>query len=194
VPLSFLNEFTILKTDANVVQRLETTLRNRRQEIMSSVAGLADADSFRRTLSRFPEISNVRITATESPTEVRKGIASGIDQGIRQQLHQLRAQQRSRRDAFRAAVRQTALGSLVCGITMLALASRLIPWLAPAGKSVGLTLTGIANGLLVLPRLLGRSLASLQQRLQLGYQRWGYQRQAGRSGQRKHKGSRQGRR
>jgi hypothetical protein len=181
VPISFLNQFTILKTDANVVQRLETTLRNRKQEILAAVAEARDAEAFRRALSRFPEISNVKISQVDTPADIRRGIASGIDLGVRQQLDQLRSQQSSRRDALGASVRQTALGSLVCGITMMALASRLLAWLAPAGQAVGVTVGGIANGLMVLPRQLGRSLSTSNLRIQRGFQRRAHQRQTRRS-------------
>jgi hypothetical protein len=190
VPISFLNQFTILKTDANVVQRLETSLRNRKQEILAAVAEARDAETFRRTLSRFPEISNVKISQIDSPADVRRGISSGIDLGIRQQLDQLRSQQNSRRDALGASVRQTALGSLVCGITMVALASRLLAWLTPAGQALGFTVGGITNGLMVLPRQLGRSLSTSILRMQRGFQRWAHQRQMRRSLSKNRKASR----
>jgi hypothetical protein len=177
VPVIFLNQFTILKTDANVIQRLESTLQNRRKEILGAVAEVRDAETFRRTLSRIPEISNIRISPVDSPAEIRRGIAAGIDLGIRQQVDQLRSQQTSRRDALAVSVRQTALGSLVCGATMMALAIRLLPWLSPAGYAVGTTFGGITNALMVIPRKLGRSFSTTTLKLRLGYQRWVHQRQ-----------------
>lgn len=190
IPISILNHFTIVKSDANVVQRLETSLRSRKQEILAAVAGAGDAESFRRVLSRFPEISNVRISEVDSPAEVRRGIAAGIDLGIRQQLEQLRSQQSSRRELLGATTRQTALGSLVCGISMMALASRLLAWLSPAGRAVGATVGGIGNGLLVLPRQLARTLSTMNVRMQRGFQRWSHERQKRRARSRNRRGNR----
>jgi hypothetical protein len=56
------------------------------------------------------------------------GLERGLDKGIETRLFQLSAQHQQRAAPIRTKTRSTFLGSLFAGVSLLALASRLIPW------------------------------------------------------------------
>jgi hypothetical protein len=114
---------------------------------MSSVAGLNNASEFESVLKRYPEISNVNIIASESPEKIRANIDSDISLAINQQMNQLQLQNQQRIRRLSATVRNLALGSLITGLSMLSLASRLIPWLGRSSQSLSYTARGIGRWL-----------------------------------------------
>lgn len=146
IPLSIFTQYNYDRTTENVVRRLETSLQKRRAEILKSVAGASTPDQFRSALSQFPEVSAVNINPAESPAQVRDGIAKGINQGIRSQIEQSKRERANRVQFLAALVRTAALGSFVSGLSMMALALRIIPWLEPIGLSVAQTATGLFQG------------------------------------------------
>lgn len=146
VPLAFLNQYQVTQADANQVQRFEALLQKRKQEILTAVRPLTAADQFRGVLARFPEVTEVNIPANQPASQIRSGIVDGIDRGIKAEVDQLRGRQRQRMLAFSLNVRSVAAGSLIAGVTLLSLASWLLPWLNPAGQALALTLKGIGNG------------------------------------------------
>jgi len=146
LPISFLTQYNFDRTSENVLRRLETSLLKRRTEILKSVAGASSPDQFRTALSQFPEVSSVNINPSDSPLKVRETIAADINQGIRAQIERSKNDRTSRTQLLAAVVRTTALGSLVSGVAMMALALRIVPWLEPLGQSITRTGTGLVEG------------------------------------------------
>ncbi|MCS5692552.1 hypothetical protein NZK33_11215 [Cyanobium sp. FGCU-6] len=146
IPLSIFTQYNYDRITENVVRRLDATLQKRRAEILKSVAGASTPDQFRSALSQFPEVSAVNINPADSPAQVRDGIAKGINQGIRSQIEQANRDRANRVQFLGALVRTAALGSFVCGLSMMALALRIIPWLEPIGVSISQTGTGLLQG------------------------------------------------
>lgn len=154
VPLIFLNEFHLYQQDTNQIQRLRTTLGKRKKEILAAVADARTAQEFRTTLERFPEISDIDIKDSETPQQIREGIRIGIDQGINAAVEPALSRLQQRIGSFSNTVRITALGSLVSGLSLFALALRLHSWLAPAGVAMQRTVQNLVNTLTRLPRRL----------------------------------------
>jgi hypothetical protein len=147
VPVALINQFSLVQRDANQVKRLEATLDRRKQEILEAVAGLESPESFRGALSRFPEVTSITIAPGESTTEIRSGISAGIDQSIKAEVDRLKQVQALRQQQARDTGRSLAAGSLIAGVSLLGLASILLPWLEPLGKSLTQTLSGFAKAL-----------------------------------------------
>jgi hypothetical protein len=154
VPLIFLNEFHLYQQDTNQIQRLRTTLGKRKKEIMAAVAEARSAQEFRTILDRFPEISNIDIKDSETPKQILNGISIGIDQGISAAVEPALSRLQQRIGSFSNTVRVTALGSLVSGLSLFALALRLHSWLSPAGVAMQRTGQQLLTTLLRLPRRL----------------------------------------
>jgi hypothetical protein len=154
VPLIFLNEFHLYQQDTNQIQRLRTTLGKRKKEILTAVADARTAQEFRTILERFPEISDVDIKDSETPRQILDGIRLGIDQGISAAVEPALSRLQQRIGSFSNTVRITALGSLVSGLGLFALALRLHSWLAPAGVAMQRTAQAILATLMRLPRRL----------------------------------------
>jgi hypothetical protein len=149
IPVSLVNEFNTNQQESNRIRRLETFLQKRRKEIMSSISGINNPSEFERVLKRYPEISNINIVASEAPDKIRSSIDSDISLAINQQVNQLLAENQQRIRRLSASVRNLAIGSLITGLSMLSLASRLIPWLGRSTQSLSNTSRGIGRGLLV---------------------------------------------
>lgn len=149
IPVSLLNEFNTNQQESNRISRLETLLQKRRKQIMSSIAGINNSSEFVRALKRYPEISNINIIASEAPGKIRSNIDNDISLAINQQINQLLAQNQQRIRRLSATVRNLALGSLITGLSMLSLASRLIPWLGHINQSLSYTTRGIGRWLSV---------------------------------------------
>jgi hypothetical protein len=149
IPVSLLNEFNTNQQESNRISRLETLLQKRRKEIMASVSGINNPSEFERVLKRYPEISNINIVPSETPDKIRANIDSDISLAINQQMNQLQLQNQQRIRRLSATVRNLALGSLITGLSMLSLASRLIPWLGRINQSFSYTARGIARWLSV---------------------------------------------
>jgi hypothetical protein len=149
IPVSLLNEFNTNQQESNRINRLETLLQKRRKEIMSSLGRINNASDFERVLKRYPEISNINIVASEAPEKIRANIDSDISLAINQQVNQLQLQNQQRVRRLSATVRNLALGSLITGLSMLSLASRLIPWLGRINQSFSYTARGIGRWLSV---------------------------------------------
>jgi hypothetical protein len=146
VPVTLLNQYSLVQRDANQVKRLEATLGRRKQEILRAVTGLQSPEAFRGALSRFPEITAITIAPGESPTTIRSGISDGIDQSIKAEIDRVKQVQALRLREARGTGRSLAAGSLIAGLSLLGLASYLLPWLEPLGKSLTHTLSGFAKG------------------------------------------------
>ena len=146
IPLSIFTQYNYARTTENIVRRMESTLQNRRAEILKAVAGASTPDQFRLALSRFPEVSAVNISPADSPAQVRDAIASGINQGIQSQLERATSERNNRVQFLEALMRTTVVGSLVSGLSMMALALRIIPWLEPIRLSIARTGVGLAQG------------------------------------------------
>lgn len=142
VPVAFLNQYFLGQRDANQVKRLETDLGRRKQEIMGAIAPLQSLEAFRSTLSRFPEVTSINIAPGESAVQVRKDISTSIDRGIEVELNRLRQAQQQRLQAAAATARSVAAGSLIAGISLLGLATHLLPWLEPLVKATTHTFKG----------------------------------------------------
>jgi hypothetical protein len=154
VPLIFLNEFHLYQQDTNQIQRLRTTLGKRKKEILTAVADARSAQEFREILARFPEISDIDIKDSETPTEIRRGITIGIDQGISAAVEPALSRLQQRIGSFSNTVRVTAVGSLISGLGLFALAVRLHSWLAPAGVAMQRTGRELLTTLTRLPKRL----------------------------------------
>lgn len=146
VPISFFTQYSFDRTSENAVRRLQTSMEKRRAEIIRSVADASTPDQFRVALSQFPEVSAVTINSADSPAQIRAGILTGINQGIKTQMDQAAVERQNRITYLAALVRTAALGSLVSGVAMMALALRIVPWLEPLGQSITRTGTGLAQG------------------------------------------------
>jgi hypothetical protein len=147
VPLAFLNQYQVTQADANQVKRFEALLQKRKQEILTAVRPLNSPEQFRSALANFPEITQINIPANQTATLIRTGIIDGIDRGIKAEVDQLRARQRQRMLAITVNVRSVAAGSLIAGVTLVSLASWLLPWLNPAGQAIGHTINGAGKGI-----------------------------------------------
>lgn len=154
VPLIFLNEFHLYQQDTNQIQRLRTSLGKRKKEILSAVSEARTPQEFRTILERFPDISDIDIKDNETRAEIIQGITVGIDQGISAAVEPALSRLQLRIGSFSNTVRITALGSLISGLSLFALAVRLHDWLAPAGASMQRTWNGIVQTILRLPRRL----------------------------------------
>jgi hypothetical protein len=132
VPLSFINEFTLIQADKNRIIRVELDLKRRSKQIMAQVADVATIDEFKDVLARIPEITEVVINAGETPDQVRKAMRNGLEQTINKQVETLKVNQQERLITIGPTVRSAALGSLLGFLTMISLAIRLHPWMAPA--------------------------------------------------------------
>jgi hypothetical protein len=152
IPVSLLNEFNTNQQESNRITRLETLLQKRRKEIMSAITGINNPSEFEQVLKRYPEISNINIVASETPEKIRANIDSDISLAIKQQMNQLFLQNQQRIRRLSATVRNLALGSLITGLSMLSLASRLIPWLGRSSQSFSYTARGIGRWLSVVFR------------------------------------------
>lgn len=156
VPLSILNQYQVVQADANQMERFQALLRKRKQEIITAVNPLQSPQQFRRTLSSFPEITEINIGDAQTPDQIRRGIVEGIDRGIKAEVEQLKARQAQRLMAIRVNVRSVAAGSLIAGVTFFSFASWLLPWLNPAGKALANTVAGIGTAFNRLPRQMKR--------------------------------------
>ncbi|MFM7360218.1 MAG: hypothetical protein ACKO25_00015 [Cyanobium sp.] len=145
VPVTLFNQFSLVQRDANQVKRLEASLGRRKQEILRAVDGLQSPDAFRGALSRFPEVTSITIAPGESPAAIRRGISGGIDQSIAAEIDRVKQVQARRLREARSAGRSLAVGNLIAGVSLLALASYLLPWLEPLGKSLTHTLSGFTK-------------------------------------------------
>jgi hypothetical protein len=145
VPVALLNQFALVQRDNNQIKREEVTLDRRRQEILRAIEPLQSADAFRSTLSRFPEITSLTIAPGETTTSIRAAIRTGVNQAIQQEISRLRQTLQQRRKALRTTALSVSFGSLIAGLTLLGLASYLLPWLAPLGHSVSNTFSGLTN-------------------------------------------------
>lgn len=154
VPLIFLNEFHLYQQDTNQIQRLRTSLGKRKKEILAAVADARNAQEFREILARFPEISDIDIKDSETPTQIRRGISIGIDQGISAAVEPALSRLQQRIGSFSNTVRVTAVGSLISGLGLFALAVRLHSWLAPAGVAMQRTGRNLLTTLTRLPKRL----------------------------------------
>jgi hypothetical protein len=152
IPVSLLNEFNTNQQESNRINRLETLLQKRRKEIMTAISGINNPTEFERVLKRYPEISNINIVSSETPEKIRANIDSDISLAIKQQMNQLFIQNQQRIRRLSATVRNLALGSLITGLSMLSLASRLIPWLGRSSQSFSYTARGIGRWLSVVFR------------------------------------------
>lgn len=135
VPISIYNLFSNERANDNAIARLESTLQKKRKELFSAMETAVTPQQIRSALTAFPEVSNVTIEPGDSLDEVRQGIRNGIDQWIRSQLEQARKANTSSKQYLQALVRTVALGCLICGLAMLAMAVRMLPWLQQLGES-----------------------------------------------------------
>lgn len=145
VPVAMLNQFTLVQIDSNQIERLEVSLSRRKQEILRAIEPLQSADAFRSTLSRFPEITSITIAPGESIGSIRADISTAINQAIQQEITRLRQTQQQRREASRSTALSISIGSLIASLSLLGLASYLLPWLAPLGRSVNHTFSGLTK-------------------------------------------------
>lgn len=152
VPLIFLNEFHLYQQDTNQIQRLRTSLGKRKKEILGAVGEARTPQEFRTILERFPDISDIDIKDTETRDQIIQGITLGIDQGISAAVEPALSRLQQRIGSFSNTVRVTALGSLISGVSLFALALQLHDWLAPAGLSMQRTWNGLVQAILKLPR------------------------------------------
>lgn len=147
IPVAFLNQYSLAQRDESQVKRLETDLGSRRQEILKAVEPLQSPEAFRTALGSIPEITSISIAPGETVAEIRSAISTGIDKGIEAEVTRLRQAQQLRLQAAKQSARSLAAGSLIACISMLALASHLLPWLEPLGTSLTHTLSGIGKAL-----------------------------------------------
>lgn len=144
-PVAILNQYTLVQSDNNQIKRQEVSLNRRRQEILRAIEPLQSADAFRSTLGRFPEITSLTIAPGDTIASIRTAIRTGLNQAIQQEISRLRQSQQERRKALRRAALSISIGSLIAGLSLLGLASYLLPWLAPLGHSVSNTFSGLTN-------------------------------------------------
>jgi len=104
-------------------------LQERKKQILNSVQGLTSREEFLAALKDFPEITNLKIDPGEKPEVIINGLESGLNKGIETKLLELGSQQQQRAVPIREKTRSTFVGSLFAGFSLLALASRIIPWL-----------------------------------------------------------------
>jgi hypothetical protein len=142
IPVALLNEFNINQLENNKIGRLNTMLQKRRKQIMTSLSTLSNPADFENTLKQFPEVSNIYIVAAEGADRIRANIDRDISVAIDRQVSLLRTQNQERIRVLSATVRNLCVGSLVTGLSMLSLASRLIPWLGRCGQILANTTSG----------------------------------------------------
>lgn len=131
VPISFINEFTLVQGDKNRIVRVEIDLNRRSKQIMAAVEDVRTIQEFREVLSRIPEVTEVVINAGETPDQIRAAMRSGLQQTITKQVETLKANQQQRLTTLGPTVRSTAFGCLIGALATFALATRLHPWMAP---------------------------------------------------------------
>lgn len=131
VPISFINEFTLIQGDTNRIVRVEIDLTRRSKQIMAAVKDVQTIQEFREVLARIPEVTEVVINAGETPDQIRAAMRSGLQQTIDKQIETLKAEQQQRLTTLGPTVRSTAFGCLIGALATFALAIRLHPWMAP---------------------------------------------------------------
>lgn len=167
IPVALINEFNTNQRESNKITRLETMLQKRRKEITNSMGGISSAADFERVLKRYPEISNINIVASETADKIRANIDRDISVAINQQVNQLLSQNQQRVRRLSANVRNLCLGSLIAGLSMLSLASRIVPWLSRLSQAQANTARGFGK---VLSRAFGwlaRPVQLLQRQLRI---------------------------
>ncbi len=167
IPISFLGKFNTDQIESNKIRRLETVLQNRRKEVLSTLSSLNNTAQFKQALERFPEISNINIITTDPPAKVRADIDRDISRAIKQQLNQLQAEKQQLLGNLSLTVRNLSLGSLVSGLAMLTLASRLLPWLGRLSQAFSNTAQGMNRALLAFLGWASKPVVILEKQLQI---------------------------
>jgi hypothetical protein len=167
IPVALLNEFNTNQLESNKINRLNTMLQKRRKQIMASLSSLSDPGDFETTLKQFPEVSNINIVAAEGASKIRASIDRDISLAIDRQVSLLRVQNQERIGRLSATVRNLCVGSLVTGFSMLALASRLIPWLGRSSQILANTTGGIGRWLMGFFAWASKPALILQQQLEI---------------------------
>jgi len=132
IPLSLYHRVIIIQRDANQVNRFQELLQKRKQEILASVQTLKSIPEFGAALASFPEVRRVVIRPDQSPDSIREAIRVGLDRGIANESARLKTGLQKRRSAINATVRDVISVSGMAGLSLLVLATYLLPGLSPA--------------------------------------------------------------
>lgn len=132
IPLSLYHRVIIIQRDANQVNRFQELLQKRKQEILDSVKTLKSIPEFGDALANFPEVRRVVIRPDQSLDSMREALRVGLDRGIANESTRLKTGLQKRRSAINASVRDVISVSSMAGLSLLVLATYLLPGLSPA--------------------------------------------------------------
>ena len=132
IPLSLYHRVIIIQRDANQVNRFQELLQKRKQEILDSVKTLKSIPEFGDALANFPEVRRVVIRPDQSLDSMREALRVALDRGIANESTRLKTGLQKRRSAINASVRDVISVSSMAGLSLLVLATYLLPGLSPA--------------------------------------------------------------
>jgi hypothetical protein len=135
-PLALVQQLSQQRLVASNASRAVDFLTKRKDQILGSVENLQSGAEFVRTLRQFPEIAGINIKPNDSPAEIIKGMTIAIDKEIARQKQVFQAEIQNQNSAVALSSRRAMLGSLLAGLSFLALGTHLLPWLAGLAKYV----------------------------------------------------------
>jgi hypothetical protein len=104
--------------------------------VMTAIANLKTKQEFEDTLSQFPEIQGIRINPNEPPAATVKSIEIALDNALFLQDQSYRAELDERLNLLRIRGRLISVGSLVAGLSFLALGLVVVPWISGLGRFI----------------------------------------------------------
>lgn len=137
VPLATVQEISQVRIEASNLARTNDLLQGRKQAVMTAIAGLKTREEFVATLSQFPEIRSIRIKPGDEPADTIRGVEMAIDKALLNQDQALRAELQQRLSLLQIRGRLTSVGSLVAGLSFLALGVLVVPWIAGLARFIG---------------------------------------------------------
>lgn len=137
VPLTTVQEISQVRIEASNLARANDLLQGRKQAVMTAIAGLKTREEFVATLSQFPEIETIRIDPNDSPAATIRGVELAIDKALVNQDQAFRAERDQRLNLLRIRGRLTSVGSLVAGLSFLALGVLVVPWISGLARFIG---------------------------------------------------------
>jgi hypothetical protein len=137
VPLTTVQEISQVRIEASSLARANEVLQGRKQAVMTAIAGLKTREEFVATLSQFPEIQSIRIGPNDTPAATIRGVELAIDKALVNQDQTFRAERDQRLNLLRIRGRLTSVGSLVSGLSFLALGSLVVPWISGLARFIG---------------------------------------------------------
>ena len=136
VPLSTIQEFSQIQVESSGLARANEFLQGRKQSVMTAIANLKTKQEFEDTLSQFPEIQGIRINPNEPPAATVKSIEIALDNALFLQDQSYRAELDERLNLLKIRGRLISVGSLVAGLSFLALGLVVVPWISGLGRFI----------------------------------------------------------